>query len=148
MVRRRRGGCRRGAGSGRRVERSRGRRFAVRLGANELTFGPSEKAVRAMAEASSSAWMYGDPKSYELRAALSDQHGVDPLNIVGSLPAEDQFQFEEKELLNGRLAMIGMVRRISRPALPLRGCRLAAGGRADARGPARVRSRTGAWHTR
>jgi len=64
------------------IERSRGRRFAVRLGANELTFGPSEKAVRAMAEASSSAWMYGDPKSYELRAALADQHGVDPLNIV------------------------------------------------------------------
>ena len=46
------------------IERSRGRRFAVRLGANELTFGPSEKAVRAMAEASSSAWMYGDPKSF------------------------------------------------------------------------------------
>ena len=90
------------------IERSRGRRFAVRLGANELTFGPSEKAVRAMAEASSSPWMYGDPKSYELRAALADQHGVDPLNIVGSLPAEDQFQFEEKELLNGRLAMIAV----------------------------------------
>ena len=34
--------------------------------------------------------------------------GFDPLNIVGSLPAEDQFQFEEKELLNGRLAMIAV----------------------------------------
>lgn len=32
----------------------------------------------------------------------------DPLNIIGSLPAEAKFAFQEKELLNGRLAMIAV----------------------------------------
>ena len=64
------------------IERSRGRPFAVRLGANELTFGPSPKAVAAMAAASSEVWKYGDPKSHDLRLALAQRHGVDPLNIV------------------------------------------------------------------
>ena len=53
------------------IERSQGKPFAVRLGANELTFGPSPKATAAMAEAASSVWMYGDPKSHELRLALA-----------------------------------------------------------------------------
>jgi len=64
------------------IERSRGRKFAVRLGANELTYGPSAKAVDAMKAAASAAWKYGDPKSYELRNALADKHGVSPTNIV------------------------------------------------------------------
>ena len=64
------------------IERSRGKPFAVRLGANELTFGPSPKAVAAMQEAASDAWMYGDPKSHELRAALAAKHSVQPSNIV------------------------------------------------------------------
>lgn len=33
----------------------------------------------------------------------------DPLNIIGSLPMEEKFAFQEKELLNGRLAMIAVV---------------------------------------
>jgi len=64
------------------IERSRGKRFDVRLGANELTFGPSPRAVEAMAKAAGSCWMYGDPKSHELRLALAEHHGVQPLNIV------------------------------------------------------------------
>ena len=64
------------------IERSRGRPFSVRLGANELTFGPSPKAVASMAAAASTAWMYGDPKSHVLRNALADQHSVAPPNIV------------------------------------------------------------------
>ena len=56
------------------IERSQGKPFAVRLGANELTFGPSPKAAAAMAEAASSAWKYGDPKSHELRLALAAHH--------------------------------------------------------------------------
>ena len=35
------------------IERSQGKPFAVRLGANELTFGPSPKTAAAMAEAAS-----------------------------------------------------------------------------------------------
>ena len=64
------------------IERSQGKPFAVRLGANELTFGPSPKAAAAMAEAASSVWKYGDPKSHELRLALAAHHSVEPNNIV------------------------------------------------------------------
>ena len=64
------------------IERSQGKPFAVRLGANELTFGPSPTAAAAMAEAASSVWKYGDPKSHELRLALASHHGVEPNNIV------------------------------------------------------------------
>jgi histidinol-phosphate aminotransferase len=64
------------------MERSRGRKFAVRLGANELTFGPSPKAIAAMQKAASGAWMYGDPKSHELRYALADHYGMEAQNIV------------------------------------------------------------------
>ena len=64
------------------IERSRGRPWAVRLGANELNCGPSPKAVAAMQSAAADSWMYGDPKSHELRAALAAHHGVQPLNIV------------------------------------------------------------------
>jgi histidinol-phosphate aminotransferase len=64
------------------IERSRGTPFAVRLGANELTFGPSPRAIAAMQEAASSVWKYGDPKSHELRLALAAHHCIMPSNIV------------------------------------------------------------------
>jgi histidinol-phosphate aminotransferase len=63
-------------------ERARGKPFAARLGANESVFGPSPRAVAAMAEAASGAWMYGDPEVHELRAALAGHHGVAIENIV------------------------------------------------------------------
>ncbi|TKA94232.1 pyridoxal phosphate-dependent aminotransferase [Cereibacter changlensis] len=63
-------------------ERSRGRRFKARLGANESLFGPSPKAVAAMAEAAAEVWMYGDPENHDLRAALARHHGCAPANIV------------------------------------------------------------------
>lgn len=50
-------------------ERARAQRFDARLGANENVFGPSPSAIRAMAE--TSQWMYGDPESHDLRAALA-----------------------------------------------------------------------------
>src|SRR5271154_3335608 len=47
----------------------------VRLGANESAFGPSPRAVAAMAaELEHLAW-YGDPESYDLREALARKHG-------------------------------------------------------------------------
>src|SRR5690242_6825525 len=57
----------------------------LRLGANESAFGPSPKAVEAMAaELPHLAW-YGDPDSYDLRAALALRHGCGIENIsVGS----------------------------------------------------------------
>ena len=57
----------------------------LRLGANESAFGPSPKAVEAMAaELPHLAW-YGDPESYDLRASLALRHGCGIENIsVGS----------------------------------------------------------------
>ena len=63
-------------------ERARGRAFDARLGANENGFGPSPRAVAAMAEAAAGAWMYGDPESYDLRQALAAHHGIPAENIM------------------------------------------------------------------
>lgn len=63
-------------------ERASGRRFRARLGANESLFGPSPKAVAAMAAAAGENWKYADPESYELRAALARFHAVGMDNIV------------------------------------------------------------------
>ncbi len=63
-------------------ERARGRTFAARLGANENTFGPSPKAIAAMAQAAQDVWMYGDPENFDLRTALAGHHRIDPDNIM------------------------------------------------------------------
>ncbi|WP_425079767.1 pyridoxal phosphate-dependent aminotransferase [Ruegeria denitrificans] len=63
-------------------ERQRGTPFVARLGANESIFGPSPRAIEAMAQAASDIWMYGDPENHDLRHALADHHGVSPENIV------------------------------------------------------------------
>ena len=61
-------------------ERARGVPFVARIGANESVFGPSPKAIAAMAEADH--WKYGDPESHDLRYALAAHHGVSPDNIM------------------------------------------------------------------
>ncbi|MFU1607051.1 pyridoxal phosphate-dependent aminotransferase [Sulfitobacter pontiacus] len=61
-------------------ERAMGRAFDARLGANENVFGPSPRAIEAMAQAQQ--WMYGDPESHDLRAALAAHHGISPANII------------------------------------------------------------------
>ena len=63
-------------------ERARGAAFDARLGANESVFGPSPKAVQAMADAAREAWMYGDPESYDLRHALAKHLDLTPDNIM------------------------------------------------------------------
>ncbi|MCF3935878.1 pyridoxal phosphate-dependent aminotransferase [Acuticoccus sp. M5D2P5] len=57
-------------------ERAMGSSFRARLGANENAFGPSPKAVAAMAAAASEVWQYGDPENHDLRAAIAAHHGV------------------------------------------------------------------------
>lgn len=64
------------------LERARGARFNARLGANENGFGPSPRAVAAMASAAADCWQYGDPENYALKQALADYHRVAPANIV------------------------------------------------------------------
>ena len=61
-------------------ERSMGRTFDARLGANENVFGPSPAAIAAMAE--TGHWMYGDPESHDLRAAIAAHHGTTPDHII------------------------------------------------------------------
>ena len=61
-------------------ERAAGKAFAARLGANENVFGPSPRAVEAMA--ATQQWMYGDPESFDLRQALAAHHGVTPDHII------------------------------------------------------------------
>lgn len=63
-------------------ERARGRPFAVRLGANENTLGPSPRAVEAMRATAGDCWMYGDPTSHDLRVAVADLHGCATTNVV------------------------------------------------------------------
>ncbi|NHF74370.1 pyridoxal phosphate-dependent aminotransferase [Paracoccus xiamenensis] len=64
------------------LERRRGAPFVARLGANENGFGPSPRAVEAMARAAADAWKYGDPDSHDLRQALAAHHGVAPDQIL------------------------------------------------------------------
>lgn len=64
------------------IERRRGRLFRARIGANENVFGPSPKAIEAMAKAGRDAWLYGDPELHDFKAALAAHHGVRPENIV------------------------------------------------------------------
>jgi histidinol-phosphate aminotransferase len=61
-------------------ERAQGHPFQARLGANENVFGPSPKAIQAMAE--TPQWMYGDPESHDLRQALAKHHGCTPEHII------------------------------------------------------------------
>lgn len=64
------------------IERRTGRPVVVRLGANESAFGPSPRALEAMRAALSHSAHYGDPESYDLRAALARYHGVSMDQIV------------------------------------------------------------------
>ncbi|PIE08137.1 MAG: histidinol-phosphate aminotransferase [Rhodobacterales bacterium] len=63
-------------------ERTRGRAFRARLGANENVFGPSPRAISAMERAAAETWMYADPESHDLRHALAAHLGVGPENVI------------------------------------------------------------------
>ena len=63
-------------------ERAQGAPFAARLGANESVFGPSPRAIAAMADAAADVWKYADPESHDLRHALAAHHGVAADEIV------------------------------------------------------------------
>lgn len=61
-------------------ERAMGRAFDARLGANENVFGASPLAKEAMC--ATEMWMYGDPESHDLRAALAAHHNTTMDHIV------------------------------------------------------------------
>lgn len=63
------------------LERANGKRFTLRLGANESAFGPSPLAIQAMRDAVSRVGWYGDPEGHDLRAAIAAHVGV-PIEFV------------------------------------------------------------------
>jgi histidinol-phosphate aminotransferase len=63
-------------------ERVRMRKFRARVGANENVFGPSPRAVEAMAQAAWECWQYADPENFDLKEALADHHGIAAENIM------------------------------------------------------------------
>ncbi len=69
--------------------RERGLRELVRLGANESPFGPSPKALAAMADELGRLGWYGDPESLDLRDALARKHACDPEQIVVASGIDD-----------------------------------------------------------
>lgn len=64
------------------LERKQGFPFRARLGANELNFGPSPKAIAAMQAAVLDVWQYGEPENHDLKQALAAHHGCSPAHIV------------------------------------------------------------------
>ncbi|MGL5011901.1 MAG: pyridoxal phosphate-dependent aminotransferase, partial [Paracoccaceae bacterium] len=64
------------------LERRRGAPFTARLGANESLFGPSPKAIAAIATAAGQAFMYGDPDMHDLRQAIAAHHACDPAHVM------------------------------------------------------------------
>ncbi|EKE73466.1 histidinol-phosphate aminotransferase [Celeribacter baekdonensis B30] len=65
-----------------RMEELRGAPFDARLGANELSFGPSPKALEAMAQSLSGVWTYGEPENRDLRLAIAARHGITPESVT------------------------------------------------------------------
>jgi len=71
------------------LERRTGKRLRVRVGANESAFGPSPRAVEAMARAAAKVNWYNDPEAFELRSALAEKHAVGLGNIVLGAGVDD-----------------------------------------------------------
>jgi len=61
----------------------------VRLGSNESPFGPSPKALAALARDASENARYGDPACAELRSAIARHHGVAIANVTVGAGIDD-----------------------------------------------------------
>ncbi|MEZ0327362.1 MAG: aminotransferase class I/II-fold pyridoxal phosphate-dependent enzyme [Fimbriimonas sp.] len=64
------------------LERQRGRKFAVRLGANESSFGASPKAYQAIKDSLTQIQHYTDGTHHELKTALSQHLQCSEENLV------------------------------------------------------------------
>ena len=63
-------------------ERTRGRPFRARIGANESGFGPSPAVQAVIAASAGDVWQYADPEHHDLKQALAGRLGVGAANIV------------------------------------------------------------------
>ncbi len=64
------------------LERRHGQMFQARLGANESDFGPSPKAMAAIANSLQEMSLYADPEHWEMRQKLAQLHGLNPDQIM------------------------------------------------------------------
>ena len=71
------------------LERGTGRRFRVRVGANESAFGMSPRARAAAAAAVERLSWYGDPENHDLRVDLAAHHGVDVDQVLVAAGIDD-----------------------------------------------------------
>jgi hypothetical protein len=92
------------------IERRSGKALTLRLGANESAFGPSPLAVEVMCAAATQVNWYGDPESYDLRAALAGRHGVGMENNVIGCGIDDLL-----ELHRGSLVLRQLRERFGKP---------------------------------
>jgi len=71
------------------LERRIGRTLKIRIGANESAFGPSPKAIAAIAAGADRVNWYCDPEGYVLREALARHHGVKRENVGLGIGVDD-----------------------------------------------------------
>jgi len=64
------------------IERTAGRAFRARLGANESGFGPAPSVIQAIGAAAPHVWKYCDPENHDLKAAIARHCGVAPENVA------------------------------------------------------------------
>jgi len=71
------------------IERSTGKTFEARIGANESAFGVSPIAIAAMKEAITDLPWYNDPENHDLRGAIARHHGVQTSEIAIAAGIDD-----------------------------------------------------------
>ncbi len=64
------------------LERMTGRKFELRLGANESLFGASPVAIEAMSQSAAMGHFYGDPEGFDLRTEIAERHGTTIDHVV------------------------------------------------------------------
>jgi histidinol-phosphate aminotransferase len=72
----------------------------IKLDANENPYGPSPKALDALARLADVAPIYPDPESRKLRAGLSDYMGVDSAHILVGAGADELIDLVMRLFLN------------------------------------------------
>ncbi|WP_424978642.1 histidinol-phosphate transaminase [Leisingera sp. S232] len=65
----------------------------VKLSSNENPFGPSPRAIDALATAAPEMHRYPSTDHAELRAAIGDVHGLDPARIICGVGSDEVLQF-------------------------------------------------------